>query len=44
MVYFEVSRNIYTIMKKHPYHDQIIAMAMVMAIDPLPLRLVASGC
>jgi hypothetical protein len=32
----------YTIMEKHPYRDQIIAMAMVKAIDPMPLRMIAS--
>lgn len=31
-----------SILKKHPYRDQIIDMAMVKAIDPMPLRLVAS--
>ena len=32
----------YKIMEKHPYRDQIIAMAMLKAIDPMPLRLVSS--
>jgi hypothetical protein len=29
-------------MEKHPYRDQIMAMAMVKAFDPMPLRLVSS--
>ena len=32
----------YGIMEKHPYRNQIIAMALVKAIEPMPLRLVAS--
>ena len=32
----------YTVMENHPYRDQIIAMAIVKAIDPMPLRMIAS--
>ncbi len=35
-------QDIYSIMEKHPYRNQITAMAMVKAIDPMPLRLVSS--
>ena len=39
---WNLCRDMYNIMEKHPYRDQIIAMAIVKAIDPMPLRLVAS--
>ena len=39
---WNLAQDMYTIMEKHPYRDQIIAMAMIKAIDPMPLRLVAS--
>ena len=39
---WNLAQGMYTIMEKHPYRNQIIAMAMVKAIDPVPLRLVAS--
>ena len=39
---WNLAQDMYTIMEKHPYRNQIIAMAMVKAIDPVPLRLVAS--
>ena len=35
-------QDFHGIMEKHPYRDQIMAMAMVKAIDPMPLRLVES--
>ncbi len=35
-------QDIYTIMENHPYRDQVMAMAIVKAIDPMPLRLVSS--
>ena len=40
---WNLAQDMYTNMEKHPYRDQIIAMAMVKAIDPMPLRLVESG-
>ena len=39
---WNLCQDIHKIMEKHPYRDQITAMAMVKAIDPMPLRLVAS--
>jgi transposase len=39
---WNLAQDMYNIMEKHPYRDQIIAMAIVKAIDPMPLRLVAS--
>ena len=39
---WNLAQDMYTIMEKHPYRDQIIAMAMVRAIDPMPLRMIAS--
>ena len=39
---WNLAQDIYTIVEKHPYRDQIIAMAMVKAIDPMPLRMIAS--
>jgi transposase len=39
---WNLCQDMYRIMEKHPYRDQIIAMAMVKVIDPMPLRLVAS--
>ncbi|MGP6207579.1 transposase [Cuniculiplasma sp. SKW3] len=39
---WNLAQDMYTIMETHPYRDQIIAMAMVKAIDPMPLRMVAS--
>jgi hypothetical protein len=39
---WNLAQDMYTIMEKHPYRDQIIAMAMVKAIDPMPLRMIAS--
>ena len=35
-------RDIYRIMKKRKYRDQIIALYMAKAIDPMPLRTVLS--
>uniref|UniRef100_UPI0023F53B54 transposase n=1 Tax=Ferroplasma acidiphilum TaxID=74969 RepID=UPI0023F53B54 len=39
---WNLCQDMYKIMKKHPYRNQIIAMAMVKAIDSMPLRLVSS--
>ena len=39
---WNLCQDMYTIMEKHLYRNQIIAMAIVKAIDPVPLRLVAS--
>ena len=39
---WNLMQDIYRAMEKHPYRDEIIAMAMVKAIDPMPLRLVSS--
>ena len=39
---WNLAQDMYKIMEKHPYRNQIIAMAIVKAIDPMPLRLVAS--
>ena len=39
---WNLAQDMYSIMEKHPYRDQIIAMAMVKAIDPMPLRMVSS--
>ena len=39
---WNLCQDMYKIVEKHPYRDQIIAMAMVKAIDPMPLRLVSS--
>ena len=39
---WNLAQNMCTIMEKHPYRDQIIAMAIVKAIDPMTMRLVAS--
>ena len=39
---WNILQDIYKIMEKHPYRSQITAMAMVKAIDPMPLRLVSS--
>ena len=39
---WNLAQDMYNIMEKHPYRDQTIAMAIVKAIDPMPLRLVAS--
>lgn len=39
---WNLMQDIYSIMEKHPYRDQIAAMTMVKAIDPMPLRLVSS--
>ena len=39
---WNLCQDTYKIMEKHPYRDQIAAMAMVKAIDPMPLRLVSS--
>lgn len=39
---WNLCQDIYKTMEKHPYRDQIVAMAMVKAIDPMPLRLVSS--
>ncbi|MCW6171139.1 MAG: transposase [Thermoplasmatales archaeon] len=39
---WNLCQDMYTIMEKHLYRDQIIAMAIVKAIDPMPLRLVSS--
>ncbi|MEM3455809.1 MAG: transposase [Candidatus Micrarchaeia archaeon] len=39
---WNLCQDMYKIMEKHPYRDQIVAMAMVKAIDPTPLRLVFS--
>ena len=39
---WNLAQDMYAIMDKHPYRDQIVAMALVKAIDPMPLRLVAS--
>ena len=39
---WNLAQDRYTILEKHPYRDQIIAMAIVKAIDPMPLTLVAS--
>ncbi|MEM0133844.1 MAG: hypothetical protein QXU18_01245 [Thermoplasmatales archaeon] len=39
---WNLCQDIYRIMEKHPYRDQIAAMAIVKAIDPMPLRLVSS--
>ena len=36
------AQDMYTIMEKHPYRNEIIAMAIVKAIDPMPLKLVES--
>ncbi|MCL4345666.1 MAG: hypothetical protein M1496_04815 [Candidatus Thermoplasmatota archaeon] len=38
---WNLAQDMYTIMEKYPYRDQIIAMAMVKAIDPMPLRMIA---
>jgi len=39
---WNLCHDMYKAMEKHPYRDQIMAMAMVKAIDPMPLRLVSS--
>lgn len=39
---WNLMQDIYRTMEKHPYRDEITAMAMVKAIDPMPLRLVSS--
>ena len=39
---WNLMHDLYGIMEKHPYRDQITAMAIVKAIDPMPLRLVSS--
>ena len=39
---WNLCQDMYKIMEKHPYRDQVTAMAMVKAIDPMPLRLVSS--
>ena len=39
---WNIVQDMYTIMENHPYRNQIIAMAMVKAIDPMPLRMVSS--
>ena len=39
---WNIVQDMYSIMEKHPYRNQITAMAMVKAIDPMPLRLVSS--
>ena len=39
---WSLCQDMYKIMEKHPYRNQIAAMAMVKAIDPMPLRLVSS--
>jgi hypothetical protein len=39
---WNLAQDMHTIMEKHPYRDQIIAMPIVKDIDPMPLRLVAS--
>ncbi|MHB1708016.1 MAG: transposase [Thermoplasmataceae archaeon] len=39
---WNLCQDMYKVMEKHPYREQIIAMAMVKAIDPMPLRLVSS--
>ena len=39
---WNIAQDMYKIMEKHPYRDQIIAMAIVKAIDPMPLRMVSS--
>ncbi len=39
---WNLAQDMYTIMEKHPYRNEIIAMAIVKAIDPVPLRLVSS--
>lgn len=39
---WNLALDMYGIMEKHPYRNQIIAMVLVKAIDPMPLRLVAS--
>ncbi|MCL5989263.1 MAG: transposase, partial [Candidatus Thermoplasmatota archaeon] len=39
---WNLAQDMYTIMEKHPYRNEIIAMAIVKAIDPVPLRLVES--
>jgi len=39
---WNLSQDMYKAMEKHPYRNQIMAMAMVKAIDPMPLRLVSS--
>jgi hypothetical protein len=39
---WNLSQDMYKAMEKHPYRDQIMAMAMVKAFDPMPLRLVSS--
>ena len=39
---WNLCQDVYRIMEKHPYRNQIMAMAIVKAIDPMPLRLVSS--
>ncbi len=39
---WNLMQDVHKIVEKHPYGDQIIAMAIVKAIDPMPLRLVSS--
>jgi transposase len=39
---WNLCHDMYKAMEKHPYRNQIMAMAMVKAIDPMPLRLVSS--
>ena len=39
---WNLAQYMYSIMEKHPYRDQIIAMAIVKAIDPMPLKIVLS--
>ncbi|MCL4420520.1 MAG: hypothetical protein M1477_02385, partial [Candidatus Thermoplasmatota archaeon] len=39
---WNLAQDMYTIMEKHPYRNEVIAMAIVKAIDPVPLRLVSS--
>ena len=42
LLVWNLAQDMYKIMEKHPYRNEIIAMALVKAIDPVPLRLVSS--
>jgi hypothetical protein len=39
---WNLAQDVYTFIEKHPYRNEIIAMAIVKAIDPTLLRLVSS--